>query len=149
MFAHTTTQDYKTHTNTQQQHNNTPSPPLKKQLFWKDPGAPSYLVTAYDAYSGRALGVSYRTQGGWISVPGLPVGSPVLLSVQGSSKDGAALSEPATVTVEIPAPQTPVYQGGGGYYGGGYYGGGYYDSYYSPYAVSLRVGPCCWQSCCR
>lgn len=44
---------------------------------------PSCFCTVASLHrSGRSLGITYQTQGSWISIKGLPMGTPVQLSVQ-------------------------------------------------------------------
>jgi hypothetical protein len=89
-------------------------------------GASSYVVTAYDAYSGRSLGVQYQTTESAIALDGLPVGTSIEIVVQG--KSGDYYTQPASAVVEIPysAPAN---------YGYGYAYGADYSPYYgyNPY----------------
>lgn len=45
-------------------------------------GAGYYIVTAYDAYSGRSLGLTYDVYGTSITMRGLPLGSTIEFVVQ-------------------------------------------------------------------
>jgi hypothetical protein len=56
---------------------------LNLQLVWEQVyGAQYYIVTTYDAYSGRSLGVQYRVQGNTLAIAGLPLGTDVEVVVQ-------------------------------------------------------------------
>jgi hypothetical protein len=53
------------------------------QTAWQPvKGASHYVVSAYDAYSGRSLGINYQTNQNGINIAGLPLGQPIQLVVQ-------------------------------------------------------------------
>ena len=53
------------------------------QMVWSaSEGASYYVITAYDAYSGRSLGVGHKTRSPHIDVPGLPSSHTVRLEVK-------------------------------------------------------------------
>ena len=57
-------------------------PALPPQLQWQGSGADGYIVTAYDAYTGRPVGVEYKTRDNGIAIDGLPLGTPLDVVVQ-------------------------------------------------------------------
>ena len=99
------------------------------QLNWQSAGASSYVVNAYDAYSGRSLGVQYRTNQNSININGLPTGTTVELVVQGVNGD--AYGQASSVSIEIPAVEGYGYgYGYSPYYGYNSYMPYWYSSYY-------------------
>ena len=60
-----------------------PLPVPSHQMVWSaSEGASFYAITAYDAFSGRSLGIVYKTRSPHIDVPGLPSSQTVRLEVQ-------------------------------------------------------------------
>ncbi|KAI8472285.1 MAG: hypothetical protein J3K34DRAFT_214398 [Monoraphidium minutum] len=107
-------------------------------LLWEPvAGASSYVVSSYDAYSGRTLGVQYRTNQNSLTIYGLPMGTAVELVVQGVG--GGYYSEAASTVVEIPYDQSYYYNGFSPYWGynpalpywySSYYPIGWYNVWY-------------------